>query len=199
MCLSVATGIAEHDRYAIDFIDAVAWIKKHLSGAYTSGGISNLSFAFRGNNPVRSAMHAVFLYHAIRAGLDMAIVNPAMLQQYDDIEPQLREAAEDVILCRRPDATARLTEMAARFSAPAAEASAPTPKALQGTPARRLQEALVSGHSATLEEDLMAVMQELGSAVKVLKARLWPAWKKWAAASGKAACSSPRWSRAPSS
>ena len=170
--LSVATGIAEHDRYAVDFIDAVAWIKKHLPGAYTSGGISNLSFAFRGNNPVRSAMHAVFLYHAIRAGLDMAIVNPAMLQQYDDIEPQLREAAEDVILCRRPDATARLTEIAARYTAPAAEASATAPKALQGTPAERLKEALVSGHSASLEEDLMAVMQELGSAVKVIEGPL---------------------------
>ena len=83
--LSIGTGIPEHDRYGIDFIEAVRWIKQHLPGAYTSGGISNLSFAFRGNNPVRSAMHAVFLYHAIRAGLDMAIVNPGMILQYDDI------------------------------------------------------------------------------------------------------------------
>ena len=93
--LSIGTGIPEHDRYGIDFIEAVRWIKQNLPGAYTSGGISNLSFAFRGNNPVRSAMHAVFLYHAIRAGLDMAIVNPGMVLQYDDIEPELRTAAED--------------------------------------------------------------------------------------------------------
>ena len=86
--LSIGTGIPEHDRYGIDFIEAVRWIKQNLPGAYTSGGISNLSFAFRGNNPVRSAMHAVFLYHAIRAGLDMAIVNPGMILQYDDIEPE---------------------------------------------------------------------------------------------------------------
>ena len=169
--LSVGTGMAEHDRYAVDFIDAVAWIKQNLPGAYTSGGISNLSFAFRGNNPVRSAMHAVFLYHAIRAGLDMAIVNPGMLQQYDDIEPELREAAEDVILCRRPDATARLLDVAARTLAPAPEGSA-APQALQGTPEERLKEALISGRSASLEEDLMTVMQALGSAVKVIEGPL---------------------------
>ncbi len=169
--LSVGTGMAEHDRYAVDFIDAVAWIKQNLPGAYTSGGISNLSFAFRGNNPVRSAMHAVFLYHAIRAGLDMAIVNPEMLQQYDDIEPELREAAEDVILCRRPDATARLLDVAARTLAPAPEGSA-APQALEGTPEERLKEALISGRSASLEEDLMTVMQALGSAVKVIEGPL---------------------------
>ena len=106
--LSIGTGIPEHDRYGIDFIEAVRWIKQNLPGAYTSGGISNLSFAFRGNNPVRSAMHAVFLYHAIRAGLDMAIVNPGMLLQYDDIEPTLRAAVEDLILCRLQDASERL-------------------------------------------------------------------------------------------
>ena len=110
--LSIGTGIPEHDRYGIDFIEAVRWIKQNLPGAYTSGGISNLSFAFRGNNPVRSAMHAVFLYHAIRAGLDMAIVNPGMILQYDDIEPQLRTAVEDLILCRDPHATERLMAVA---------------------------------------------------------------------------------------
>jgi len=110
--LSVGTGIPEHERYAIDFIDAVRWIKANLPGVYTSGGVSNLSFAFRGNNPVRSALHAVFLYHAIKAGLDMAIVNPGMLQLYDEIPEQLRTAAEDVILCRRADATDRLVSAA---------------------------------------------------------------------------------------
>ena len=111
--LSVGTGIAEHARCGIDFIEAVRWIKANLPGVYTSGGVSNLSFAFRGNNTVRGALHAVFLYHAIKAGLDMAIVNPGMLQLYDDIPPALRTAAEDVILCRDADATERLIEAAA--------------------------------------------------------------------------------------
>ena len=111
--LSVGTGIPEHERYGIDFIEAVRWIKANLPGVYTSGGVSNLSFAFRGNNTVRGALHAVFLYHAIKAGLDMAIVNPGMLQLYDDIPPALRTAAEDVILCRDADATERLIEAAA--------------------------------------------------------------------------------------
>ncbi len=169
--LSVGTGIPEHDRYGIDFIEAVRWIKQNLPGAYTSGGISNLSFAFRGNNPVRGAMHAVFLYHAIRAGLDMAIVNPAMLQLYDDIEPELRQAAEDVILCRRADATARLTELAARISAPVTtqETAAET---LRGSVQERLQDALLSGRSNTLQPDLMAAMEELGSAVRVIEGPL---------------------------
>ena len=96
--LSVGTGEASDRRYGIDFIEAVRWIKSNLPGALTSGGISNLSFAFRGNNPVREAMHSVFLYHAVKAGLDMGIVNPSMLRVYDDIEPQLRQACEDVIL-----------------------------------------------------------------------------------------------------
>ncbi len=110
--LSVGTGIAEHQDYARDFIRAVAWIKEHLPLAKTSGGVSNLSFAFRGNNTVREAMHSVFLYHAIRAGLDMAIVNPAMLQVYDDIEPTLLKAVEDVILNTDDEATERLIAIA---------------------------------------------------------------------------------------
>ena len=110
--LSIGTGIEEHSRYAVDFIEAVRWIKRNLTGTRTSGGISNLSFAFRGNNPVREAMHAVFLYHAVRAGLDMGIVNPGMLQIYDDIEPGLLKAVEDVILDRDPGAAERLIEKA---------------------------------------------------------------------------------------
>ncbi len=106
--LSVGTGIAEHSRYAVDFIEAVRWIKANLPGARTSGGISNLSFAFRGNNTVREAMHSVFLYYAIGAGLDMAIVNPGMLQVYDEIEPELRKCVEDVILDSDEGATERL-------------------------------------------------------------------------------------------
>ena len=102
--LAVATGIEAHDAYARDFIEAVRWIKRNLPHAKISGGVSNLSFAFRGNNAVREAMHSVFLYHAIQAGMDMAIVNPQMLQIYSDIEPGLLERVEDVILCRRADA-----------------------------------------------------------------------------------------------
>src|SRR5665647_1448920 len=110
--LTVATGMSEHDLYARDFIDAVRWIKTNLPGALTSGGISNVSFSFRGNNHVREAMHAVFLSHAIAAGLDMGIVNAGMLTVDTDLDPQLREAVEDVILARRPDATERLIALA---------------------------------------------------------------------------------------
>jgi 5-methyltetrahydrofolate--homocysteine methyltransferase len=110
--LTVATGIEEHNNYAVDFIEATRWIKENLPGARVSGGISNISFSFRGNNPVREAMHAVFLYHAIRAGLDMGIVNAGMLAVYEEIEPRLKELVEDVILNRHPDATERLVTLA---------------------------------------------------------------------------------------
>ncbi len=113
--LSVGTGISEHAAYGIDFIRAVEWIKHNLPHAKTSGGVSNLSFAFRGNNTVREAMHSVFLYHAIRAGLDMAIVNPSMLQVYDDIEPRLLRAVEDVVLNTDDKATERLIALAAEL------------------------------------------------------------------------------------
>ena len=110
--LTVATGLEEHVNYAVDFIEATRWIKANLPGARVSGGISNISFSFRGNNPVREAMHAVFLYHAIRAGLDMGIVNAGMLAVYEEIEPELKELVEDVILNRRADATERLVTFA---------------------------------------------------------------------------------------
>jgi 5-methyltetrahydrofolate--homocysteine methyltransferase len=113
--LTVATGLEEHVNYAVDFIEATRWIKANLPGARVSGGISNISFSFRGNNPVREAMHAVFLYHAIRAGLDMGIVNAGMLDVYEEIEPQLKELVEDVILNRRSDATERLVTFADSF------------------------------------------------------------------------------------
>ena len=112
---AVATGIEEHNSYALDFIEATREIKRRLPGVRTSGGVSNVSFAFRGNDPVREAMHSVFLYHAIRAGLDMGIVNAGQLAIYEEIAPELRERVEDVILNRRPDATERLLEIAARF------------------------------------------------------------------------------------
>src|ERR1041385_3755172 len=115
--LTVATGLDEHRNYAVDFINATRWIKKNLAGARVSGGVSNISFSFRGNNTVREAMHAAFLYHAIRAGLDMAIVNAGQLAVYEEIDPELRERVEDVLLNRRDDATERLIEFAERVKA----------------------------------------------------------------------------------
>ena len=115
--LTVATGLDEHRNYAVDFIEATRWIKQNLPGARVSGGVSNISFSFRGNNTVREAMHAAFLYHAIRAGLDMAIVNAGQLAVYEEIEPELRERVEDVLLNRRDDATERLIEFAERVKA----------------------------------------------------------------------------------
>ncbi|NBO76192.1 MAG: methionine synthase [Betaproteobacteria bacterium] len=109
---AIATGIPEHDNYAVDFIEATRWIKQNLPGAKVSGGVSNVSFSFRGNDPVREAIHTVFLYHAIRAGLDMGIVNAGMIGVYDELEPTLRERVEDVVLNRRPDAGERLVEIA---------------------------------------------------------------------------------------
>ncbi|WP_375576174.1 methionine synthase [Paracidovorax oryzae] len=109
---AVATGIEEHNNYAVDFIEATRWIKQHLPGAKVSGGVSNVSFSFRGNDPVREAIHTVFLYHAIKAGMDMGIVNAGMVGVYDDLEPTLRERVEDVVLNRRPDAGERLVEIA---------------------------------------------------------------------------------------
>jgi 5-methyltetrahydrofolate--homocysteine methyltransferase len=115
--LTVATGLDEHRNYAVDFIEATRWIKSNLAGARVSGGVSNISFSFRGNNTVREAMHAAFLFHAIRAGLDMAIVNAGQLAVYEDINPELRERVEDVLLNRRADATERLIELAERVQA----------------------------------------------------------------------------------
>jgi 5-methyltetrahydrofolate--homocysteine methyltransferase len=109
---AIATGIEEHNNYAVDFIEATSWIKKNLPGAKVSGGVSNVSFSFRGNDPVREAIHTVFLYHAIKAGMDMGIVNAGMVGVYDDLEPDLRERVEDVVLNRRPDAGERLVDVA---------------------------------------------------------------------------------------
>ena len=170
--LSVGTGIAEHDRYGIDFIEAVRWIKQNLPGAYTSGGISNLSFAFRGNEPVRAAMHTVFLYHAIHAGLDMAIVNPAQLKPYDSIEPQLRQAAEDVVLARDAEATERLTALAASYLALKEQGVAPQETAEALSPEAQLSADLVAGKAADLQGDVLRTLEHLGSAVKVIEGPL---------------------------
>ena len=117
--LTVATGMEEHNNYAVDFINATRWIKANLPHAKVSGGVSNISFSFRGNNKVREAMHSAFLYHAIAAGMDMGIVNAGMLEVYEEIEPQLKELVEDVLLNRRPDSTERLVEFGETLKAQA--------------------------------------------------------------------------------
>ena len=173
--LSIGTGIEEHARYAVDFIEAVRWIKKNLPGALTSGGVSNLSFAFRGNNAVREAMHSAFLFHAIEAGLDMAIVNPSMLQVYDEIDPSLLECIEDVIFDRDPQATERLiakaSEMLTAAKAEVREEAARGDSA-PATVRERLKSALVKGVSSGLSEDLKEAMEESGSAVAVIEGPL---------------------------
>ena len=150
---AIATGIEEHDRYGLDFLEAVKEIKTACPHAHTSGGLSNLSFSFRGNETVRRAMHSIFLYHAIPAGLDMAIVNAGQLDVYDAIDPQLREACEDVILMRRPDATQRLIDLAESYKGhdPRAEKEAAEWRGWEVT--RRLEHALVKGIDAHVVED----------------------------------------------
>ena len=176
--LSVATGISEHQNYGIDFIRAVAWIKQHLPYAKTSGGVSNLSFAFRGNNKVREAMHSVFLYHAIRAGLDMAIVNPAMLQVYDEIEPSLLKAVEDVILNSDDDATNRLVALSAEMliqDPKDGNSNVRTPLSLgeaggrPSTVEERLANALRTGNSEYLSEDIPEALQKYGRPIDVIE------------------------------
>ncbi len=168
---AVATGLPEHDRYALDFIETVRWIKAELPGCLTSGGISNLSFSFRGNDTVREAMHAVFLYHATRAGLDLAIVNAGRLPVYEDIEPRLREAAEDVILARRPDAADRLTALAVEFQG--RRAATVEDAAWREAPVgERLIHALVHGIGDHVEEDTREALAELGEPLKVIEGPL---------------------------
>ncbi|QGG80677.1 methionine synthase [Litorivicinus lipolyticus] len=151
---AVATGIAEHDRYALDFIEATAEIKASCPGARISGGVSNVSFSFRGNNPVREAMHSVFLYHAIQNGMDMGIVNAGMLSIYDDLDDELRTLVEDVILNRRDDATERLVDAAPRFAG-TGEVAEKASQAWRDLPVNeRLAYALVKGIDAHVVEDV---------------------------------------------
>ena len=149
---AIATGIEEHDNYAVDFINAVRWIKQNLPGAKVSGGVSNVSFSFRGNEPVREAIHTVFLYHAIAAGMDMGIVNAGMIGVYDELEPELRQRVEDVVLNRRPDAAERLLEIAEQAKGAAKDDS----KRLEWRNAgvnERLSHALVHGITDFITED----------------------------------------------
>ncbi len=150
---AVATGIEEHNNYGVDFIEAVRWIRQNLPGAHISGGVSNLSFSFRGNESVRAAMHSVFLYHAIQAGMDMGIVNAGALPVYDDIDPELRELAEDVVLNRREDSTERLLEVAERYKG-GASARKEVDLAWREWPVNeRLSHAMVKGITDFIIED----------------------------------------------
>ncbi|MES2480689.1 MAG: dihydropteroate synthase, partial [Pseudomonadota bacterium] len=149
---AIATGIEEHDNYAVDFIEAVRWIKQNLPGAKVSGGVSNVSFSFRGNDPVREAIHTVFLYHAIQAGMDMGIVNAGMVGVYDDLEPELRERVEDVVLNRRKDAGERLVEIAEQAKG-AAKDDSKRNEWRAGTVAQRLSHALVQGITDFIVQD----------------------------------------------
>ncbi|MBU3889694.1 methionine synthase [Methylosinus sporium] len=151
---AVATGIDEHCNYGVDFIDAARAIKTTLPHAHVSGGVSNLSFSFRGNEPVREAMHSVFLYHAIAAGMDMGIVNAGQLAVYEKIDPELREACEDVVLNRRPDATERLVEMAERFKGAGAKAAEKDAAWREASVEKRLEYALVNGVADYIEQDV---------------------------------------------
>ncbi len=152
-CFAVATGIPEHNNYGVDFIEATRRIKQTLPHAHVSGGISNLSFSFRGNETVRAAMHSVFLYHAISAGLDMAIVNAGGLPVYDDIDPELRELCEDVILNRREDGTDRLLAVAGRFKGTAAVSKEQEHAWRSGNVTERMKHALVHGITEFIEQD----------------------------------------------
>ena len=172
--LAIGTGLEEHNNYAVDFIRAIAWIKANLPGCRTSGGVSNLSFSFLGNNPVREAMHSVFLYHAIEAGMDMGIVNPAMLQVYDEIEPQLLEAVEEVVLNKQPEATERLIELAEQIKGQKTADG----KAIKNvewrtrTLSERLNFALIKGNTEYLEADLAEALTVYTSPVEIIEGPL---------------------------
>ncbi|MDR3046829.1 MAG: methionine synthase [Bacteroidales bacterium] len=168
--LSIGTGLEEHDNYAVDFINAVHWIKNNLSGCLTSGGISNLSFAFRGNNMVREAMHSVFLYHAIKAGLDMAIVNPAALQHYDDIEPELLENVENVILNTSHKATEELIAYAEKIKNIQTDSKNDKSEIWRETSLKqRLEQALVKGITDFLKEDLAEAISVYDTPVAIIE------------------------------
>ncbi|MEZ4705387.1 MAG: methionine synthase [Bdellovibrionota bacterium] len=176
--LSVGTGIEEHDRYALDFIEAIREIKKQCPGALTSGGISNVSFAFRGQQQVREAMHTVFLYHAIAAGLDMGIVNAGMLGIYEELDHELREKVEDLILCRSPQATENLLAYAEKMSSSKAVSSASVETWRTKPLDERIHHALIHGITQYIEEDTEKARQELQKPLLVIEGPLMEGMKK---------------------
>jgi 5-methyltetrahydrofolate--homocysteine methyltransferase len=175
--LTVATGMEEHNNYAIDFINATRWIKQNLPHAKVSGGVSNISFSFRGNNKVREAMHSAFLYHAISAGMDMGIVNAGMLEVYEEIEPELKVLVEDVLLNRRPDATERLVDFGEKLKSEGAGASGASEKKKaeewrHGTVEERLSHALVKGIDTYIDADTEEARIKLGRPLLVIEGPL---------------------------
>lgn len=171
--LAIATGIEEHNNYGVDFINATRWIKQNLPYAKISGGISNLSFSFRGNNVVREAIHSVFLYYAIKEGLDMGIVNAGMLQIYQDIEPELLEHVEDIVLNRRPDATERMIELAEKVKNQASGEKVEKVDEWRSRPLQgRLEYALIKGIGEFLEEDLAEALTQYNTAIEIIEGPL---------------------------
>jgi 5-methyltetrahydrofolate--homocysteine methyltransferase len=178
--LTVGTGIEEHNNYAVDFIEATRWIKQNLPHAKVSGGVSNVSFSFRGNNPVREAMHSAFLYHAIKAGMDMGIVNPSMLEVYEEVEPELLVLVEDVLLNRRPDSTERLVEYGEKLKASSSEGRSPLvgdSARVQdawrtGTVEERLSHALVKGIDQFIDHDTEEARQKYGKPLTIIEGPL---------------------------
>ncbi len=174
--LTVGTGIEEHNNYAVDFIEATRWIKKNLPHAKVSGGVSNVSFGFRGNNPVREAMHSAFLFHAKNAGMDMGIVNAGMLEIYDEIEPELKELVEDVLLNRRPDATERLVTFGEKLKAASAGTTASDKKVEEewrkGTIEERLSHSLVKGIDLYIDADTEEARAKYGKPLSVIEGPL---------------------------
>ena len=171
--LTVATGMEEHNNYAVDFINATRWIKANLPHAKVSGGVSNISFSFRGNNKVREAMHSAFLYHAIAAGMDMGIVNAGMLEVYEEIEPELKALVEDVLLNRRPDATERLVEHGEALKSEGAVVSEKKAEEWRnGTVEERLSHALVKGIDTYIEADAEEARVKLGRPLSVIEGPL---------------------------
>ena len=171
---AVATGIEEHNNYGVDFIEATRIIKQTLPYAKVSGGVSNVSFSFRGNNPVREAIHAVFLYHAIQAGMDMGIVNAGQLAIYDDIPKELRDRVEDVVLNRSPDATDALLEIAEKYRGEAigGGSSGPDTQWRELPVAERLSYALVKGITSHIEEDTEEARQMFAEPIEVIEGPL---------------------------
>jgi len=171
--LTVATGMEEHNNYAVDFINATRWIKANLPHAKVSGGVSNISFSFRGNNKVREAMHSAFLYHAIEAGMDMGIVNAGMLEVYEEIDPELKVLVEDVLLNRRPDATERLVEYGETLKSAGVEVTEKKAEEWRsGTVEERLSHALVKGIDAFIEIDTEEARVKLGRPLLVIEGPL---------------------------
>jgi 5-methyltetrahydrofolate--homocysteine methyltransferase len=170
--LTVATGIEEHNNYALDFINATCWIKENLPGAKVSGGVSNISFSFRGNNKVREAMHSAFLYHAGKAGMDMGIVNAGMLEVYDEIPQELLECVEDVLLNRRPDATERLLELAERYKGHGGKKIEEDLSWREDPVEKRLEHALLKGIDKFIDEDTEAALAKYGRPLKVIEGPL---------------------------